>query len=504
LYNENREKEFEKVAENLETALPAGGRSRRGTNGNRTKGWDRRKCSGRFIQAGFFLRGLKFEDLPPEAVRLIRQDFLDYCGNTLGATNDPTIRTTYSLLRDLGGKEQCTVFGYGGKLPAPHAILLNGTMGFAVDYDDTHMQAGHVGVTCIPAALAVSELRGGVSGKEFIAAVAGGMELSCRFGVYNKHRVERHIFAGRDYTSLHGGFAATGTAGALMGFDEDTFLNALGLMYQQTAGIGLGALERTDSKMLCTGFAQRNAMTAILMAERGLTGPHSFMEGDYGFGMMFHRGCDSEGMARGLGKDFELLNIGFKPYASCRLGHRSVDAVRRLIDTYDIRAEEVNKVIIYAPRRGFEQLCDPIELARNPENRTAGQFSMPWAVACMLVRHKVGIGELSQEGLADQSLRAMAQKVFAECDESAPEESHDAPCRVCIQTSRGEFETLTAKDAYGDPGNPISQEDLEKKFYDNVSYAKNPVPAEKQKQIVDFANHLEHMDSMDEIFRLMV
>ena len=51
---------------------------------------------------------------------------------------------------------------------------------FVVDFDDVHEDAiMHPGVVAIPTALAVAEYVGGLSGSEFIAAVALGTDFIC-------------------------------------------------------------------------------------------------------------------------------------------------------------------------------------------------------------------------------------------------------------------------------------------------------------------------------------
>ena len=61
-------------------------------------------------------------------------------------------------------------------------------MAHALDFDDNYAydlqtrkkNGGHANITAVPAALAVAELKGSVSGKEFITAVALGVDLMLR------------------------------------------------------------------------------------------------------------------------------------------------------------------------------------------------------------------------------------------------------------------------------------------------------------------------------------
>ena len=62
---------------------------------------------------------------------------------------------------------QCSVWGTNKKLSAPHAALVNGTQVQGFELDDVH-RAGvlHVGAVVLPALIAVTEMKPGMSGKE--------------------------------------------------------------------------------------------------------------------------------------------------------------------------------------------------------------------------------------------------------------------------------------------------------------------------------------------------
>lgn len=450
-----------------------------------------------------YLRGIKYETLPGEVIELIKQDFLDYCGNTFAGSSDPVIGKAVSLYSEWGGKPEASVFLHGRKLPAVHAALLNSAMGFAMDFDDTHMRGGHVGITVFPAALAIAEMNGGVSGKDFLAAIAGGMEFFCRLGVYNRRRVDRHIFGGWCYQALHASFSSAATAGMLLGLDEESFLNAMALAYHQAAGTGLSALEPADTKTLGPGFGVRAGLTSVFMAQRGITGSRSILGGEYGLGQMYHRGCDEEGIAAGLGERFEMLDMGFKPYASCRLGHRTLDALSRLMREKNIMAEDVESVHIMGSERVVEQLYTPEEVTKSPRNRITAVFSLPWVVACMLTRGKVGISELSEEALADKGILDLAQRVFAQSDPNVDPADHAAALPVTVKTRRGVFETTVNPIAPGDVGNRMTQGQLEEKYHENAQYSVAPLDKSRRDAVVHIAKHLEDVKDLREIIPLL-
>ena len=100
---------------------------------------------------------LQYEALPPALVDLLKQCVLDTLGVSIGAsTLAPEAAILADYVKDLGGKPEATVLGFGGKAPAPWAAFVNGSLGHMLDYDDMG-ESGHPGIVTIPVALAVAE-----------------------------------------------------------------------------------------------------------------------------------------------------------------------------------------------------------------------------------------------------------------------------------------------------------------------------------------------------------
>src|SRR3954469_8694290 len=115
-----------------------------------------------------------YEQLPRELVELIKQCILDTLGVAIAAsTLAPEARIVADYVRELGGKEVATLWGFGDKAPAPWAVFVNGSLGHMVDYDDVGA-GGHVSIVTVPVAFAAAEPFRGINGRVFITAVAAG------------------------------------------------------------------------------------------------------------------------------------------------------------------------------------------------------------------------------------------------------------------------------------------------------------------------------------------
>ena len=122
---------------------------------------------------------LSYDALPRELVELTKQCVLDTLGVSIGAsTLSAEAGMVAQYVKDFEGKPESTILGFGGKAPAAWAAFVNGSLGHMLDYDDT--AAGHVSIATVPVALALAEKIGGVSGREFITAVACGTDVMAR------------------------------------------------------------------------------------------------------------------------------------------------------------------------------------------------------------------------------------------------------------------------------------------------------------------------------------
>jgi 2-methylcitrate dehydratase PrpD len=121
--------------------------------------------------------------LDAAVIKAVKTNILDTLSCALAGSSAKAIAEVADLVRAWGGASQADMFVFGGKFPAHHAAWVNGGMSHARDYDDTHDGAIlHAGVTSVPAAIAAGQLRGTLSGADLIAAVAAGLEVTCRLG----------------------------------------------------------------------------------------------------------------------------------------------------------------------------------------------------------------------------------------------------------------------------------------------------------------------------------
>jgi 2-methylcitrate dehydratase PrpD len=172
-----------------------------------------------------FGQRLSYERLPEEIVDATRRLILDQLGVMLVGSAASGVDSLLAASRGWGGAGEARVLVHGDRVPAHHAALVNGTMARAHDYDCFHESAMvHVTAGTLPQCLAIAERRGGVSGKEFITAMALGMEFMLRLG----HSFEANFLHTGRVTTLHlATFGGALAAAKLLRLDSRATVSAL-------------------------------------------------------------------------------------------------------------------------------------------------------------------------------------------------------------------------------------------------------------------------------------
>ena len=83
------------------------------------------------------------------------------------------------------------------------------------------------------------------------------------------------------------------------------------------------------SKRVHPGFAAQTGVVSAFLAANGVTGPTSIFEAEWGgyYPTYVPGKAQPENAVNGLGSDFRIRRVGFKPYAACQGIHSSVDVV---------------------------------------------------------------------------------------------------------------------------------------------------------------------------------
>jgi len=446
---------------------------------------------------------LRYEALPPELVDLMKQCVLDTLGVIIGASGmAPEGRIAYEYVKDLGGNPESTILGFGGKAPAAWAAFVNGGLSHMLDYDDTG--GAHVSIATIPAAFALGEKKGGVSGRDVIAAIAVGTDLMTRLDTsipLPEWTTKEGWFA----TQLFGFMTGAATGGRVLGLDEGQMENAMGIGFNQFSGtrqMAEGA--STHCRSMQAGFSGQGATMAALLAQRGMIGDKEFMEGKFGLYRTYVRidEPDWDALVGDLGTRFALLQThAFKVWPACGYTRLTNAATLELRRDHNIKPEDVEQLTIIGGHVVTQQLSEPIESKRRPKIAIDGKFSIPFTTAIMMAKGNVTLRDYTEEGLNDPKVLAMADRISYR-PVNANETRTRAP-EIEIRTRNGQVLRHKAAGYPGDRNNPATWEQLEAKFRDCVSFGARPLPEATVKTVIDMVHNLENLKDATEIMRAL-
>ena len=429
-----------------------------------------------------FIANTSYDDLPKEVVEHAKASILDWLGAALAGSLEPPARIITSIIEEIGGREQSTVIGTRIKTSPVNAALANGIIGHTVELDDIHEDAIiHPATSVIPAALAVAEYND-ASGKDFITSVVVGYDVAIRIGmaINPSHYQFWHT------TGTAGTFGATAAASKILNLSSEEIVHALGIAGTQAAG--LIEVFGTMSKPLNAGRAAANGVLAALLAQKGFTSSRAILESEKGFCRATAKECDLKKIIEDLGKRFEIVNNIFKIHASCGHTHGAIDAILLLIKKYNIKPEDVDRIVV-----GTYPIAVDV-VGRNYEPKTAyeAKFSLPYCLAAAIIFGKVGLTEFSDEKLSNDMIKKLSKKVTVNVD---PEciNARLGCARVTVYTVDGRELSYRVDFPKGYPQNPLTKEELERKFVDLASLA---LPEENVKRLLEVVNNLESLEKI--------
>ncbi len=457
-------------------------------------------------QIANFAAGVRDGGIEADMLSDARRRVKDIVGIALAASGMEPARIVGEVVDAWGGKGQASVIGRPGKYPAASAALLNGTLAHALDYDDTHLPSVlHPSAAVVPAALAAGE-SAGASGRDILAAVAAGDELVVRVGMAGYDReLGNSIFfeKGLHATSIAGTLGAALAASMVYGLEEEMIGHAVAI----SASMGAGLLEanRTGGtvKRVHCGWAAHAGIVAAELARHGLTGPPTVFEGRFGFLQAYlDDKADPDAITRGLGEEWELPRVFFKPYPANHFTHAGIDAARQLREEgLDIR--EIADIELGVASPTLRTIAEPAEEKARPETGYAAQFSGPFTVATSLVGGGglgVSLEDFTDEAVKDEFKLNLASRVRCvpneECDRIFP---NQFPAVLRVRLKNGEVREARILHNRGGPENPLSEEDLSAKFRANAEMSISAVQA---KALQESLEALEESDNVGGIMEL--
>lgn len=450
-----------------------------------------------------FIAETNYEDIPHAVIETQKKSILDAVGITLGAAvlgDGCREFVELAVENAVGGKNEATVIGFGKKLPAAWAAFANAAMAHSLDFGDTQMDAVvHSNASTFPAALAVAEQLGTVSGKELLAALVLGSETACRVSLGAREDLEKY---GWYMPTIYTSFGATAAVCKLLHLTPEQIVDALSFnLCQTTCSAELMNNAKTVVRSVREAFSARNAVLSAQIAKKGLKGFEEPLEGKLGFYHAYARDhYDPESVIRQLGEHYYAGELYFKLWPSCAGTHPAIIAVQELMKQNPIRPEEIERVHVVVSKRN-QMLVEPEEIRKAPESSIIGKFSIPYTASVAILNGTVVLDDFWPEALKNENVRKLAARFTYEVNDDWGK-AEGMNTEVTIYTCDGQsFRYFYTE--IGTERKDASVEEIEEKVKSCAKHALIPQKNENLERLMHQIETLETAENVKEMTALL-
>ena len=352
-----------------------------------------------------YASSLRYEDLPDETVHLAKRFIIDTLGCGLGGYTSEPARVAREMAGMVSSSHPVTVMGSGQQTSLDLAAFANGVAIRYLDFNDgyTSNESGHPSDS-IAASLSATEAAGG-RGRDFILSTVLAYEVFCRLcdTVDIKPRF--------DHVTVGGAASAMAAAKSLRLTPEQT-LQALNLNVASNLALYQTRIGDVSMWKGCAyANATRNAMFAVQLAQRGITGPSPVYEGAGGyFNTVSGRPFELEGLG-GNGTPFKIAECSIKRFP---LGQYSQTICQAALDVREqmsggVQPHDIAEVNIATLQTAVNIMAGDAEKWQ-PANRETADHSMPYTAAVALLYGGVEGRHFDDEFLFDDTAAGLGKQ----------------------------------------------------------------------------------------------
>src|SRR5215813_11964781 len=409
-------------------------------------------------QLATYATTLNYDDLPADVVHRTKRIVMDTLGCAIGGYDSEPARMARELAAEITSRQPASILCGGQKTSMDLAVFANGVAIRYLDYNDGYISkgSGHpsdsIGALLSPAEVMRS------SGRDLILATVLAYEVFCRFCDALDHKK-----TGFDHVVI-GSIASVAGVARLLGLTREQAVQAINLTVASGLALNQTRVETVSNWKAC-GYANanRNAVFAARLAQRGMTGPAPIFEGRDGFFRAVSHGPFELAEFGGRGKPFKIMECSTKRFAlgqyAQTVAHAALEA-RALVA--DVR--EIAEVHVRAARAALRSMAGDPEKWR-PGNRETADHSMPYTAAVALMYGTIAPQHFEERYFRDQDLLDLVARVKCFPSEEADRrEAEMSLCELDLVLRSGERKPVRAEYHRGHWRNPMSDAEIETKF----------------------------------------
>lgn len=376
------------------------------------------------------------------------------------------------------------------------ATFVNGLMIRYFDFNDTYLskEPAHPSDN-IGATLSVAESVG-AGGKDLILSTVLAYEIQCRLcdSADIRHRGWDHVCYGLVSSAL--------AAGKLLRLDRNQLAQAVNIaLNAHIAMRQVRAGELSMWKGASFSNAARNAVFSALLAREGMKGPSPIFEGEMGFFKQvsgpFKLDIENFGGRKG---NFKLNDTYLKYWPVEYHAQTAVWAAMHLKKKIG-DPRKIKSVLVETHEAGYTILAKDREKWR-PATKETADHSLPYIVGMALLKGKIDNSTYAQTNLRNALILEFIKRVRVEEDRrlTAMYPARGTPNRVTVKLEGGRVETTEVVVPRGHPVNPMTEKEVEAKFY---SLTSRQLGKEGAKRALGRLRDLERVEDVGTLVRFL-
>jgi 2-methylcitrate dehydratase len=436
-----------------------------------------------------YAAGLRYRDLPVEAVHECKRRLIDTLGCAVGGFDSKPAAIARALAARGRGNPSARVLGTQQRTTPELAAFANGVAMRYLDFNDAYAarSTGHPS-DVFGAVLAVADAQRR-DGRSVIVAAALAYEAFCNFS----ESLPREI--GWDHV-VYGVVGCALGAGKLLGLDRTALANAVALAITPNM-----ALEQTRFgelamwKGCAAANAARNGVFAAELARQGMTGPGQAIEGRFGLWRAAEK--FSWQPFGGQGAPFRVARTHIKYFPTVVHAQSPVTVA---LELHGAVAPEDVEAIAIETYWVAERYTDRGNALWHPATRETADHSIPYCVAAALIDGKVTDRTFSPARIRDPRIAALIERTtMAENPEFTRAYPAEWPCRIELTLRAGARRVAATRYFKGHAGNPLTDAEIEGKFR---ALARGRLAAAQIDRVLATAWRLERLEDVGELLAL--
>ena len=346
------------------------------------------------------------DTLPAQVIDKVKLCLSDLIGCAFESRDLPWSRQALAAAERV--ENGASIAGASGSFAPGDAAFANAVMGHGLVREDMHSGSiSHLGIAVLPALLALAQTRR-VSGRDFIAAAVAGYEVGGQVG---RAVMDAEVARIHRPTGVTGPVAAAAAGARLLGLDVEQTTSAIALGANLTVGFNQWAHTGGSEMFFHPGFATRNAMMAIRLAQNGAFISPSALDGEAGlFASLKKRSAASK--VELFRSAPEILSVYHKPVPACNFAQTASQAALAIVRE-NIAVDRIAAITVRVPRAGA--LYPGCDFTGPFAHILQAKMSIQYNVAAALIEG--GVSEKNFKLLNDARLHKLIGAMTLEVDD---------------------------------------------------------------------------------------